>query len=220
MRTPKRILLLANFEYGQAGVHLVAVHSLAELYRDTVEVHLASFGPFADLVRSPSEGNRACLRPGAVPSCVWRSIMERDRASSIRPSFCSCGAASRRLGTGPTFVDIFEAVRALIFLASGLPYPLPWFLIPLNACYMLYIVLYIMITQPTRHLKAYVRSCTNQTVTPMALNLLNRIPPPGVKYFIANLPELEFPHMEEIGSECMSWEGSRFPSVLREMRGG
>ncbi|KAK8081026.1 hypothetical protein PG997_008844 [Apiospora hydei] len=96
-------------------------------------------------------------------------------------------------------------------LASGQPYLLPWFLIPLNVYFMLHIVLYIMITQPTRHLKAYVRRYTNKSVTPMTLNLLNRFPPLGVKYLIGNLPELEFPHMEKKGSEFMSWEGAGFP---------
>lgn len=80
-------------------------------------------------------------------------------------------------------------------LASGLPYPLPWYLIPLNIYFMLYILLYIITAQPTKNLTAYVRQHTNQTATPLTLNLLNRFPPPGVKYLVANLPELEFPHL-------------------------
>lgn len=81
-------------------------------------------------------------------------------------------------------------------LASGLPYPLPWYLVPLNIYFMLYIVMYILITQPTRNLTKYVRQHTDKpAATPLTLNLLNRFPPRGVKYLVANLPGLEFPHI-------------------------
>ncbi|KAK7957842.1 Glycosyltransferase sdnJ [Apiospora saccharicola] len=267
MAAPKRVLLLTNSEYGQASVHLAVAHTLAELYRGDVEVHLASFGPLTDLVRSASD-YATQQYPGALPfifhhikgtdmSAAWgRPELRLEEYNGLRPGFFNTPKLLRLLlrltspWDGPEFVAIFEAVSALILetvkpevaavdpafspavtacvhtktkfcilapntikdfsmpfqpwgqafwsypaLASGLPYPLPWYLVPLNIYFMLYIVLYIVITKPTKNLRAYVRQHTKQNATPLTLNLLNRFPPPGVKYLVANLPELEFPHL-------------------------
>ncbi|KAK8010012.1 UDP-glucoronosyl and UDP-glucosyl transferase family protein [Apiospora arundinis] len=268
MGSPKRILLLTNSEYGQASVHLAVAHTLVELYRGDVEVHLASFGPLTELVRLASE-YATKQNPGALPfvfhrikgtdmSAAWgRPELRLEEYNGLRPGFFNTPKFLRLLlrltspWDGPEFVAIFEAVRALILetvkpdmtavdpafspaatacvhtqtkfcilapntikdfsmpfqpwgqalwrypaLASGLPYPIPWYLVPLNLYFMLYIVLYIIITQPTRRLTHYVRQHTEQpAATPLTLNLLNRFPPRGVKYLVANLPELEFPNL-------------------------
>lgn len=129
--TPKRVLLLANSEYGQASVHLAVAHTLAELYRGEVEVHLASFGPLADLVRSASDYT-AQQCPGALSfifhrnkgtdmSAAWgRPKIRLEEFKGLRPGFFNTPKLLRLLlrltssWDGPEFVAIFEVVRAFI----------------------------------------------------------------------------------------------------------
>lgn len=131
MGTPKRVLLLTNSEYGQASVHLAVAHTLAELYRSDVEVHLASFGPLADLVRSASH-YATQQWPGALPfifhhikgtdmSAAWgRPELRLEEYNGLRPGFVNTPKLLRLLlrltspWDGPEFVAIFEAVRDLI----------------------------------------------------------------------------------------------------------
>lgn len=131
MGTPKRILLLTNSEYGQASVHLAVAHTLAELYRGDVEVHVASFGPLAELVRSASE-YATKQNPGALPfvfhrikgtdmSAAWgRPELRLEEYNGLRPGFFNTPKFLRLLlrltspWDGPEFVAIFEAVRALL----------------------------------------------------------------------------------------------------------
>lgn len=51
---PKRVLLLTNFEHGQANVFLATAHALLTLPDEHVEVHFASFSPIAKHVESTS----------------------------------------------------------------------------------------------------------------------------------------------------------------------
>ncbi|KAI0131800.1 glycosyltransferase family 1 protein [Xylariales sp. AK1849] len=76
-------------------------------------------------------------------------------------------------------------------LASALPYPIPWNLIPLNIYFVLYIIAYMVFFDPTKKLEKYIRAQTGAQL--LTLGHLNRAPPPGVKYLVANRPELEFP---------------------------
>ncbi|KAI1845887.1 hypothetical protein JX265_011218 [Neoarthrinium moseri] len=76
-------------------------------------------------------------------------------------------------------------------LASALPYPIPWYLVPLNIYFILYIVVYMTLFNPTKALAKYVRTHTGAEL--ITLSRLNREPPPGVKYLVANRPEIEFP---------------------------
>jgi hypothetical protein len=76
-------------------------------------------------------------------------------------------------------------------LASALPYPIPWYLVPLNVYFILYIIMYMKLFNPTKALATYIKSEVGAEL--LTLSRLNQSPPPGVKYLVANQPELEFP---------------------------
>lgn len=62
---------------------------------------------------------------------------------------------------------------------------------PLNIYFVLYIVMYMKLFNPAKPLAAYVKSQVGAEL--ITLSRLNQSPPPGVKYLVANRPELEFP---------------------------
>lgn len=131
MCTPRRILLLTNSEYGQAGVHLATGHALLDSYRSEVEVHLASFQPIERLVAAASEhATRAC--PGANPIvfhrvsgtdmlAAWsRPEIRLEEYNGLRPSFWNTPRFLRLLlsttcpWTGPEFLEIYRSVVQIL----------------------------------------------------------------------------------------------------------
>jgi hypothetical protein len=79
----------------------------------------------------------------------------------------------------------------LVSLASAFPYPVPWYLIPLNIYFIVYVIVYMILFGPAKKLSRYVKNDTGAEL--ITLERLNRRPRLGVKYLVANRPELEFP---------------------------
>jgi hypothetical protein len=76
-------------------------------------------------------------------------------------------------------------------VASGLPFPLPWHLIILNLYYVLLAILICRYDKHHNEVNDYIKAHTGGSM--VTLDDLNQRPPPGVKYIVANLPEVEFP---------------------------
>lgn len=57
--------------------------------------------------------------------------------------------------------------------------------------FIFYIVIYIIFWGPTKKLASYVKNETGAEL--ITLNRLNQLPPLGIKYLVANRPEMEFP---------------------------
>ncbi|KAK3393451.1 glycosyltransferase family 1 protein [Podospora didyma] len=76
-------------------------------------------------------------------------------------------------------------------IASGLPFPIPWYYVLLNIYYVVLAVVICRWDQRMQQVKQYVKDYTAGEM--VSLEDLNRRPPLGVKYLVANLPDIEFP---------------------------
>lgn len=76
-------------------------------------------------------------------------------------------------------------------MASGLPFPLPWHLIILNVYYVLLAIVICRYDKRHKEVNDHIKARTGGEM--VTLDDLNHRPPPGVKYLVANLPEVEFP---------------------------
>ncbi|KAK0734499.1 hypothetical protein B0T26DRAFT_670790 [Lasiosphaeria miniovina] len=76
-------------------------------------------------------------------------------------------------------------------IASGLPFPIPWCYVLLNIYYVALALAICWGDRRLREVKQYIRDYTAGDM--ISLEDLNQRPPPGVKYLVANLPDLEFP---------------------------
>ncbi|KAH8651000.1 hypothetical protein BX600DRAFT_516598 [Xylariales sp. PMI_506] len=90
-----------------------------------------------------------------------------------------------------TYLPLGELLFRFPALASALPYPVPWYLAPLNVYFVFFIILYIVFANPTRQLAEFIK--TERGASLLTLSQLNRAPPDGIRFLVAGRPELEFP---------------------------
>ncbi|RYP39452.1 hypothetical protein DL767_002186 [Monosporascus sp. MG133] len=76
-------------------------------------------------------------------------------------------------------------------LFSGFPYPVPWYLIPLNILFALYMVHTYMNDTHWRDVRTYLAENTGATLRTSVDLLRNR--PADLKILVSTLPELDFP---------------------------
>lgn len=76
-------------------------------------------------------------------------------------------------------------------VASGLPFPLPWYYVLLNLYYALVVIVICRWDRRLREVQRYIEDYIAGDM--VSLEDLSQRPPPGVKYLVANLLEIEFP---------------------------
>jgi hypothetical protein len=76
-------------------------------------------------------------------------------------------------------------------MCSGIPFPVPWYLIPLNVLYFTLQMVYAVLDTRTRALKAHVKKILGVDLLTMA-NLMT-FPPKDLKILVAHKPETDFP---------------------------
>ncbi|KAK3329843.1 glycosyltransferase family 1 protein [Apodospora peruviana] len=133
----------------------------------------------------------------AILQEVSPSIIAVDPAFS--PAITACKHMGERFlilapNTIKDFAISYQPARDVFFtypcIASGLPFPLPWYYVLLNIYYVLLAIAICRWDRKSREVKRYIKDYTAGEM--VSLEDLNRRPPPGVKYLVANLPEIEF----------------------------
>ena len=128
----------------------------------------------------------ACLSPNAIKEfAAPQSAMGSWPLEISRVSEAFSGGEGHHLPTDKSVADTHGS------LFSGFQYPVPWYLTPLNAYYVLYTAKAFWSDGHKHKVQQYLASHAGATLrTPVDL-LRNR--PPGLKVLVSTLPELDFP---------------------------